>query len=163
MAICVKEAFTLACGSSAVTLHVIWYLISAFTGAIEDPTPGTLTPSSATTAQIEKKPGTVQLGKSLDQRGLPEEEDLQARGQWASKTEFVLAVVGQIIDLGNVWRLLYLCYKNGGVPSEGIVYYLKPDHTRLADPQVWMDAGTQIFFSHGICLVSLAALGSYNK
>uniref|UniRef100_A0A8C1KUB1 Transporter n=1 Tax=Cyprinus carpio TaxID=7962 RepID=A0A8C1KUB1_CYPCA len=37
-----------------------------------------------------------------------------ARGQWSSKVEFILAVAGQIIGLGNVWRFPYLCYKNGG-------------------------------------------------
>uniref|UniRef100_A0A8C8SAE1 Solute carrier family 6 member 12 n=1 Tax=Pelusios castaneus TaxID=367368 RepID=A0A8C8SAE1_9SAUR len=47
--------------------------------------------------------------------------------------------------------------------SEGIMFYLKPDISRLADPQVWMDAGTQIFFSYAICQGCLTALGSYNK
>ncbi|XP_069484687.1 sodium- and chloride-dependent betaine transporter [Ambystoma mexicanum] len=45
----------------------------------------------------------------------------------------------------------------------GIMYYLTPDISRLKDPQVWMDAGTQIFFSYAICQGCLTALGSYNK
>uniref|UniRef100_A0A8B9D3W9 Transporter n=1 Tax=Anser cygnoides TaxID=8845 RepID=A0A8B9D3W9_ANSCY len=212
----------------------------------------------------------------------PEEikkEQMEERGQWSSKMEFVLSVAGEIIGLGNVWRFPYLCYKNGGgaflipyliflftcgIPlflletalgqytsqggvtawrkicpifeglgysaqviesylniyyiiilswalfylfssftavlpwascnnpwnsgrvlhrhlpvrdahhpagagshlpgaTEGIIFYLKPDISRLADPQVWMDAGTQILFSYAICQGCLTALGSYNK
>ncbi|KAM8728473.1 sodium- and chloride-dependent GABA transporter 2-like [Acanthopagrus schlegelii] len=227
------------------------------------------------------------------------------RGQWANKSEFILAMVGGIIGLGNVWRFPYLCFKNGGgygtqllvlytvtyyivilawaflflfssfhtvlpwtscnntwntadcvdyqlnhssngdisqnttssvvefwqrrilglsggieelgsirwdlagclllswvicyfcvwkgvkssgkvvyftatfpyvmifallirgvtLPGaiDGIRFYLSPDPTRLADPQVWMDAGSQIMFSYAVCIGCLPALGSYNK
>ncbi|XP_048463693.1 sodium- and chloride-dependent GABA transporter 2-like isoform X1 [Rhincodon typus] len=46
--------------------------------------------------------------------------------------------------------------------AEGVKFYLSPDISRLADPQVWMDAGTQILFSFAVCLGCLIALGSYN-
>lgn len=39
------------------------------------------------------------------------------RGQWANKLEFILAIIGEIIGLGNVWRFPYLCFKNGGGKS----------------------------------------------
>ncbi|XP_061073713.1 sodium- and chloride-dependent GABA transporter 2-like [Conger conger] len=42
------------------------------------------------------------------------ERPLEERGQWGSKVEFLLAVAGSMVGLGNVWRFPYLCYKNGG-------------------------------------------------
>jgi len=41
----------------------------------------------------------------------------QERDQWGSKMEFILAVAGHIVGLGNVWRFPYLCFKNGGGKS----------------------------------------------
>ncbi|KAJ1166001.1 hypothetical protein NDU88_006413 [Pleurodeles waltl] len=61
--------------------------------------------------------------------------------------------------------LLVLLIRGVSLPGalQGIQFYLYPDLSRLKDPQVWMDAGTQIFFSYAICLGCLTALGSYNK
>ncbi|XP_033970608.1 sodium- and chloride-dependent GABA transporter 3-like [Trematomus bernacchii] len=41
-------------------------------------------------------------------------KQVEERGHWGSKVEFLLAVAGNIVGLGNVLRFPYLCYKNGG-------------------------------------------------
>lgn len=47
--------------------------------------------------------------------------------------------------------------------SLGIRFYLMPDFGKLAEAQVWIDAGTQIFYSYAIALGCMPALGSYNE
>ncbi|XP_054868035.1 sodium- and chloride-dependent GABA transporter 2-like isoform X1 [Amphiprion ocellaris] len=61
--------------------------------------------------------------------------------------------------------LLILLIRGLSLPGalQGVKFYLLPEASRLTDPQVWMEAGSQIFFSYSIGVGSLTVLGSYNK
>ncbi|XP_021352796.1 sodium- and chloride-dependent taurine transporter-like [Mizuhopecten yessoensis] len=78
--------------------------------------------------------------------------------KWTGKIVYFTATFPYVILAILLVRGLTL---DGAV--DGIVYYLKPDISRLGDIQVWMDGGTQIFFSYAVAIGIMITLGSYNK
>jgi solute carrier family 6 GABA transporter-like protein 1 len=46
---------------------------------------------------------------------------------------------------------------------DGVKFLFTPDWDRLAYAECWIDGGTQIFYSYGVGIGALLALGSYNK
>ncbi|XP_074508405.1 sodium- and chloride-dependent betaine transporter-like [Sebastes fasciatus] len=61
--------------------------------------------------------------------------------------------------------LLVLLIRGLTLPGawEGIYYYLYPDLNRLANLEVWIEAGSQLFFSYSLTEGSLLVLASYNE
>ncbi|GAA6101057.1 sodium- and chloride-dependent GABA transporter 3-like, partial [Tachysurus ichikawai] len=74
------------------------------------------------------------------------------------KVVYVTATFPYVMLLGLLIRGLTL---PGAM--QGVIFYLYPDFQRLLEPQVWMEAASQISYSYSIGVGILTVLGSYNQ
>ncbi|XP_070702048.1 sodium-dependent neutral amino acid transporter B(0)AT3-like [Pempheris klunzingeri] len=98
---------------------------------------------------------------------------------------------GMVICLASAWCVVYICFIKGiesigkavyvtatfpylvltifliralTLPgaTDGLMYLFTPEWEKLKNPQVWLDAATQIFFSLSVAFGGLIAFSSYN-
>lgn len=117
-----------------------------------------------------------QVVPKMNSRAVEDEDEVEERGQWGSKAEFILSCIGFSVGIGNVWRFPYLAYQNGGgaflfpymillIFVGKPMYYMETaigQFARVSPLQLWECAPIAKGVGFGMIVVSLIVSIYYN-
>ncbi|KAM9775884.1 sodium-dependent neutral amino acid transporter B(0)AT3-like [Syngnathus typhle] len=175
---CMFVSFLITLFYNSVLAWVMWYFYNSF----KDPLPWSQCPVNDTylTRECEK---STPVNFFWYRQTLNITTDIETNGCLQSRL---------VACLGIAWLLVYICFIKGiksmgkavyvtttlpylvltiylvralTLPGaiDGLVYLFTPDWEILKNPQVWLDAATQIFFSLSVGFGGLIAFSSYNN
>ncbi|XP_077447386.1 sodium-dependent neutral amino acid transporter B(0)AT3-like [Stigmatopora argus] len=157
---------------------VMWYFVNSF----RNPLPWSKCPEDNSTGLNEECEKSTPVNYFWYRETLNISSDIEESGslQW-----------WLVPCLASAWFMIYICFIKGiksvgkavyvtttlpyllltifmiralTLPGaiDGLVYLFTPDWAILANPQVWLDASTQIFFSLSVAFGGLIAFSSFN-
>ncbi|XP_057684226.1 sodium-dependent neutral amino acid transporter B(0)AT3-like [Corythoichthys intestinalis] len=164
---------------NSVLVWVLWYLINSF----RSPLPWSKCPEDNITAINKECVQSTPVNYFWYRETLNISTDIEKSGypQW-----------WLVLCLALAWFMVFICFIKGlksigkavyvtttlpyailtifmiralTLPGaiDGLVYLFTPDWAMLRNPQVWLDASTQIFFSLSVAFGGLIAFSSFNS
>ncbi|XP_056154076.1 sodium-dependent neutral amino acid transporter B(0)AT3-like [Lampris incognitus] len=163
---------------NTILAWVLWYFFHSF----QDPLPWSQCPLNHSTAYNQECVESTSVNYFWYRETLNITPDIEISGslQW-----------WMVICLATAWCVVYVCFIRGittmgkavyvtatlpyvvltiflvralTLPgaTDGLIYLFTPNFETLKNPQVWLDAATQIFFSLSVAFGGLIAFSSYN-
>uniref|UniRef100_A0A8C7D011 Solute carrier family 6 member 18 n=1 Tax=Oncorhynchus kisutch TaxID=8019 RepID=A0A8C7D011_ONCKI len=165
---------------NTIVAWVLWYLFNSF----QEPLPWSQCPlNHNNTGYVEECVESTPVNYFWYRQTLNITPNMETSGslQW-----------WLVVSLATAWSIVYICFVRGiktigkavyftatfpylvltiflvralTLPgsSEGLIYLFTPDWEILKNPQVWLDAATQIFFSLSVAFGGLISFSSYNS
>ncbi|XP_070995079.1 sodium-dependent neutral amino acid transporter B(0)AT1-like [Oncorhynchus clarkii lewisi] len=165
---------------NTIVAWVLWYLFNSF----QEPLPWSQCPlNHNNTGYVEECLESTPVNYFWYRQTLNITPNMETSGslQW-----------WMVVSLATAWSIVYICFIRGietigkavyvtatfpylvltiflvralTLPGayEGLIYLFTPDWEILKNPQVWLDAATQIFFSLSVAFGGLISFSSYNS